>query len=146
MKYVADTTGGKSISAYIVLNKKGDYVAKVTAFYSNGGTCLVNVFSDLDGFQYATARGGGYDKFTSALAGMQIDGIRLFDHCGRTEGTKALQDKLPRLSLEVAQKRAANMGASLANYDSGKGHYTSVYMDSGLDRLKAFGYRVIQAI
>lgn len=80
--YVTDTAAGKSISAYIVLNKKGVHVATVRASWSNSGNCLVNVHDDKDGFQSAKRGGGGYDKFASALSGMTIDGHVMNDHCG----------------------------------------------------------------
>ena len=142
---VSDTSAAKSISAYIILNKKGAYVGKVTAAFTQS-RCLVNVFSDVDGFQSANATGYGYDKFTSAISGMKIDGIELFDHCGKTEGTRKLEKRLASLTTEKARILATRTGASLSNYNSTKGHFESVYMDSGLDRLKAFGYSVIQAI
>ena len=69
-KYVTDTKAGKSLSAYVILNKKGQHVATVRAHFSDGGTCLVNVHCDKDGFQRATAGGYGYDKFTAALSGL----------------------------------------------------------------------------
>lgn len=83
-KYVSDTSAAKSVSAYIILNRKGEHVATVKAYFGNGGSCLVNVHDDKAGFQYARASGYGYDKFTAALRGLTIDGHKLTDHCGES--------------------------------------------------------------
>lgn len=42
---VRETSAGKSVSAYVVLNKKGEHVATVNAHFSNGGTCTVDVWN-----------------------------------------------------------------------------------------------------
>lgn len=44
-KQVRETTAGAAISAYVVLNKKGEHVATVNAHYSNGGTVTVDVWN-----------------------------------------------------------------------------------------------------
>lgn len=79
--YVSDKAAVKSVSAYVILSPKGKHVATVKAHWGDS-TCLVNVHDDLAGFQYARASGGGYDKFTSALSGLTIDGHKMSDHCG----------------------------------------------------------------
>jgi len=46
-KYVRDTKGGKAIRAIVILDKRGKYVAKVQAHFSdnpNGSVCLVNIW------------------------------------------------------------------------------------------------------
>ena len=161
-KYVHDTAAGKSISAYIVM-KKCKVVATVRAHYSNGGTCLVNVFSsDGTAFQYGRATGSGYDKFTAALAGLIIDGITLSDHCGRDEKTVKLLAQYHAACKAVCigghsvtwggdfQKfwdaKAAKLGATFANWRSAESGFQSLHIASGLDRLKMAGYDVIQAI
>ena len=198
-KYVTDTAAAKSVSAYIVLNKKGQHVATVEAHFSNGGTCLVNIQDDKAGFQYGKAGGYGYDKFTAALRGLSIDGHALSDHCA-TEG----QPKKPKGALLYPRDFKAPKGWTLANWtrvsratgnnfyrdhwqtlaleklgfpprdhetcnltdsewasvarmanelhleweasDDCESGYTSCHRDSGLDYLRALGYRVIQAI
>lgn len=45
---VRETAAGKSISAYVILNKKGQHVATVQAHYSNGGTVTVDVWNQGD--------------------------------------------------------------------------------------------------
>lgn len=44
-KQVRETTAGAAISAYVVLNKKGEHVATVNAHYSNGGAVTVDVWN-----------------------------------------------------------------------------------------------------
>ena len=47
-KQVRETTAGAAISAYVVLNKKGEHVATVNAHYSNGGRVSVDVWNHGD--------------------------------------------------------------------------------------------------
>lgn len=111
MKQVRETSAGKSISAFVILNKKGEQVATVQAHYSNGGRVMVDVWQtslalnncckrpdlwsqlpagqdymsaayDLWGLQQSNAGGSGYDCYTAALAGLIIDGHTLADHSG----------------------------------------------------------------
>lgn len=42
---VRETNAGKSVSAYVVLNKKGQHVATVNAHFSNGGRVTVDVWN-----------------------------------------------------------------------------------------------------
>lgn len=42
---VRETSAGKSISAYVVLNKKGEHVATVQGHYSNSGRVTVDVWN-----------------------------------------------------------------------------------------------------
>lgn len=42
---VRETAAGKSVSAYVVLNKKGQHVATVNAHFSNSGVCTVDVWN-----------------------------------------------------------------------------------------------------
>jgi hypothetical protein len=157
-KYVQDTAAGKSISAYIVL-KNGKEVATIRAQFSNGGTCLVNVFS-MDGtpFQHGKASGYGYDKFTAAISGLTVDGITLSDHCGRDEKTEKLLKAYRKACEKIGEvqyggdfqkswnKKAAKLGATFANWNRDNSGYSSLHIASGLDRLKMLGYQVIQAI
>lgn len=70
---VRDTAAGKSISADIVLNKRGEHVATVQAHFSNGGAVTVDVWNQGDAAccrSLATARktGAVTDKaFENAL-------------------------------------------------------------------------------
>ena len=129
-KQVRETTAGQSISATVVLNKKGEHVATVQAHYSNAGRVTVDVRStsvglegmckrpdlwaklptdkdykagafDLWSLQQGSAGGYGYDKYAAALAGLIIDGHTIADHCGQVpEAEKA------RVSLLRAYRRA----------------------------------------
>lgn len=110
-KYVSETKAGKSVSAWLILNRKGEYVAKVLAHYSDSGVCLVNVFDKTAGFQHATAGGYGYDKFHSALSGMSIDGHRMTDHCSRDNAPKK-----PKGCKLYPREFKAPKGYSLVNY------------------------------
>lgn len=44
-KQVRETAAGKSVSAFVVLNKKGQHVATVNAYFPNGGGCSVDVWN-----------------------------------------------------------------------------------------------------
>lgn len=108
-KYVNDTASGKSVTAYVVLNKKGAHVATVRAVWSKSGVCLVNVHDDAAGFQHAKAGGGGYDKFTACLNNMTIDGHKLSDHC-------ADRIKLKKGQYIFPSNSKAPKGYSFANH------------------------------
>ena len=129
-KQVRETAAGQSISATVVLNKKGEHVATVQAHYSNAGRVTVDVWStsvglegmckradlwaklptdkdyksgafDLRSLQQGSAGGYGYDKHAAALAGLIIDGHTIADHCGQVpEAEKA------RAALLRAYRRA----------------------------------------
>lgn len=64
-KQVRETTAGKSISAYVVLNKAGRHVATVQAHYGNGGTVTVDVWNigDTTTKRSAEAMGYTFDAF-----------------------------------------------------------------------------------
>lgn len=140
-KYVSDTAAAKSISAYVILNKKGELVAKVQAHFSDGGTCTVNVFDwHGKGFQRATASGYGYDKFAAALSGLEIDGVKIVDH-----GNSAKQEyKCDKTGRPRGKKLPPDVSG--ANYSSETKDFTSWYIEPGLRRLEKRGYTVIQAI
>lgn len=207
-----ETSAGKSISAWVILNKKGVHVATVNAHYGNGGRVSVDVWnigtaavgnsfaiarangriSDADlakrigkapdyykteesrvdwaaydamGMQQSAAGGYGYDKFAAALSGLIIDGHTMADHCGQVPEAEKARAALMRQYCKfhdysgerarAAEKgwdraywdnRAARIGTSFANYSSEKGRFDSLHFTSGLERLRALGYKVIQAI
>lgn len=175
---IDETSAGRCISAYIVLNKKGERVATIRAHYGNS-LVRVEVWTPEHDVQTGRAGGGGYDKFTACLRGMKIDGIELNDHCGQNEQTKKLLAKYKKevfagLMTDDRQNywnaKVAKIGASFANYRTlylmnGQyvesynlpagvlkevlqtiGMYNNIYLQSGLDKLRALGYRVHQAI
>ena len=57
---VRETAAGKSLSAYVILDKKGRHVADVHAHFSNGGTCTVDVWNHGDTATKRTAEAMGY--------------------------------------------------------------------------------------
>lgn len=157
-KYVQDTKAAQSLSAFIILNKKGKVVAKVQAYYADSGGVLINVF-DYTGkheFQYGKASGYGYDKFTSALSGLIIDGHTMADHCGRVPECESKSAKLQKAYIldnrhyqecfKEYEEKAAKIGAKFASWSSEKGKFTSLHFVGGLNRLELLGYTVLQAI
>lgn len=168
-KYVSETKAGKSISAYVVLNKRGELVATVSAHHSDGGTCLVNIRQEQAAaeksakaagvsvddmyFQRDTASGFGYDRFAAAMRGLWIDGHKMADHCGTSEKTKRLLaayiKAAPFASAEDEKKwyeKARKVGAEFANWNSGAGRYGSLYVRAGLGALESMGYQVINVV
>ena len=150
MKQVRETAAGKSISAYVILNAKGDQVATVQAHFGGGGTCSVDCWTTGDKYpplQQGRASGYGYDKFGAAIAGFVIDSHKLTNHCERTGAPKPPKGRKTYPSGYQAPK-----GYRLANYmdaersGDGEAGYRDCYREAGLDYLKALGYRVIQAI
>lgn len=113
IKYVRDTAAGKSISAYVILNKKGETVATVQAHFSNGGTVTVNVWGKGSDFQHGKAGGYGYDKFAAALDGMTIDGHAMTDSCSRLGAPKK-----PKGRKLYPRDFKPRKGYTLANYST----------------------------
>lgn len=153
MKLVEEMRGAKA--AYVILNRKGQHVSTVRANWSdnrNGAVCTVQVlnFAPYSERQSASAGGGGYDKFTSALARLTVDGIRMSDHCGMSlkppRGQKLFPaDYKPRKGYRLANYIQGERAASYGLPDGASG-YLSCYRDDGLRYLEALGYRVIQAL
>lgn len=148
MKYVTDSKAAGSLSAYVILNKKGVHVATVQAHYGSGGGVQVDVWGAHELIHQGKAGGYGYDKFTAALSGAIIDGVKIYDHCGGyAPEEKKLKEKAVKLYAfdpEKGERFANKHGMSFSNWNNGT--YTSCYFASGLDRLTALGYRVIKAI
>lgn len=59
-KQVRETAAGKSVSAYVILNRKGEHVADVQAHFSDSGTVAVDVWNHGDGPCERSARAMGY--------------------------------------------------------------------------------------
>lgn len=151
---VSETSAGQSASAFVILKGKR-HVANVTAAYGKGGRVLVNVFnygsenkSAPLNMQHGSAGGYGYDKFTAALSGLEIDGHKLSNHCdGRKEPPKGgvwpKGSKAPKgwhfANFSTRDRDGNDLPAELHGWES-------CYRESGLDYLKARGYRVIQAL
>ncbi len=129
-KYVRDTSAGKSISAWVILDKKNKRVADVQAFFGNNGRVLVNVWPTGGDLQHSTGQG-----VESALAGLVIDGHTLGDHCNR-DGAQ----KLPKGSFVYPKDVKAKPGYYFANHstvEAKTGH--RIYSDyKDTDEYRAF--------
>ena len=126
--------------AFIIL-KKGKPVASVLGYYAKSGGVSVEVWEDR--LTYSGHAGGwGYDKFTAALADAVIDGVELFNHCGRDKRTERILRAFHagKIDRDTADRRAAKIGAFFAN-----GTRDMYYLD-GLRRLSTMGYQVIQVL
>lgn len=170
MKYVSEKA---NCSAWIIL-KAEKIVGKVQAHFSSS-VVTVDVwdFSKDESFQQNKSSGYGYDKLTAAIAGCTIDNIILSNHCGTNKKTeKLLKSYITAVKLkdftkkneDLFRKKAKRIGASFDNWstfyngiesynfegDKDKAiktsHYTSLFLESGLKKLKWLGYTVIQAI
>jgi hypothetical protein len=148
MKNVNQSKAAGDLSAYVILNKKGVHVATVQAHYGSGGGVQVDVWGKSELIHQVKVGGYGYDKFTAALAGAVIDGVKLYDHCGGYEPEeKALKARLVKVAStnpDQAKRLANKHGMHFGNWVDGKP--TSAFFVSGLDRLSTLGYKVIKAI
>lgn len=165
MKQIRDQSDA---SAFIVLNRKGEHRATVQYRYGSGGGVQCDVWSvstDPEHPDWAPhlrlshqekAGGGGYDKAAAALSGAVIDGFMMANHCGHVEqaGERKRQALMRAYKARAFdsitsdsdwRKRAEKIGCSWANYRQDEG-WTSLHNLQGLDRLRALGYRVIQAL
>jgi hypothetical protein len=158
-KQVRETTAGKSISAYVILNPKGVHVATVQSHYSDAGNVSVDVWhQDSTPLQQGRAGGYGYDKFTAALCGLVIDGHKMGDHCGR-DGVP----KYPKGRASWSSGTKPKRGYSFSNWASGDRTHSDgsrIYPDMAQDEsgwrscyrleafkyLEAFDYRIIKAV
>lgn len=154
-KMVRDTAAGQSISAYIVLDKKGKHVSTIQAHYSNGGVVTVDVWNVGEGVQSGSAGGYGYDKFAAALRGLTVAGVMMHDHCGHSNLSEKLlkQYKKGRPSesgvFEYDRKweaKVEKLGMHFANWSTVTGGWGSLFHKAGLDAMSKMGFRVIQAI
>lgn len=140
-KQVRETAAGQSISASVILNKKGEHVATVQAHYSNAGRVTVDVWStsvglegmckrsdlwaklptdkdyksgafDLWSLQQGSAGGYGYDKHAAALAGLIIDGHTIADHCGQVPEAEGARAALLRAYRRAVVSNAVKTPAA----------------------------------
>lgn len=153
-KQVRETAPGKSISAWVIMRNDGKHVATVQAAFLDSGGVWVDVYGPHSIEHQGRAGGYGYDKLTAALSGAIIDGITIYDHSVgnyNAENTKypdlnKLMQRYKRAGENAKnwQNEAKLIGASFSNWLDGE--YKSLYYISGLERLTAMGYKVIQAI
>lgn len=155
-------------TARIVLNKKGEHVATVQFRYGSGGGVQCDVWSKKDGYLQLThqkkAGGWGYDKAAAALAGSEIEGFKMADHCGHVEAAgekkreallksykrRVKAGEMSREDHAIFEKKAARIGCRFANWNTpGLGlpnSWASLHNESGLGRLEMLGFRVISAL
>lgn len=169
MKYILESAAAQQISAWAIINKKGERVARVLALYPKDGAGRVTVEVhhihrvgvEFVKIQQGTACGYGYDKFTAALSGLTIDGIKMMDHCQRDDKAKRLEAQIHKLAKneqitqDEAQAKARKIGAVVANWWAMRddraagvkdGEKCRVYTISGLEQLTAKGYTVWQVL
>lgn len=156
MKQVRETQAGKAVSCYVVL-KDGKICATIHSHYSKSGLCTVDVWEKSLVHQ-GRAGGYGYDKFTAALSGAVICGVKLYDHCvgvsvGQFDHFNQRHPELAeilspylngRITEQEAKEMAAKLGAEFANRQDRK--YQSLYYASGLERLRLLGFQVEQVL
>ena len=136
-----------NVQAFIVLNKKKLHVATVQ-IHTTASTARVDIWHMVgeQPLQQGKASGYGFDKKAQALGGLMVDGITIYGDCVTDNKTKAFLKRfvkargLPKFSLAHWEALAEKRGMRFANI------YGSVFYISGLERLEAFGYTVIQAI
>lgn len=154
-KQVRETSFGKGISAYVILRSDGKHVATVQAAFLDSGNVMVDIWGPHFLEHQGKSGGYGYDKFTAAIAGAKIDGVTIYDHSvgvwdeRQSDQYKDLNSLMARYNRSENkdgnwQDKARAIGASFSNWKDGK--YHSLYYISGLERLTAMGYKVIQAI
>lgn len=170
MKQVRENSNA---SAYVVLNRKGQDVAHVQFRFADAVQC--DVWARKPGETFLSlvhqkkASGYGYDKSTAALAGAVIEGFRMADHCGRAEDSHELaktrfMSRYRRAAIagltneqgNAWREKARKLGCSLCNWyrqewmpsgpDGKEYAWGSLHTLSGLERLTAAGFRVVQVL
>lgn len=169
-KYVSETAAAKSLRVVVIM-KGSRHVATIRAHFGNSRV-LVNVFQDSKaqlasaktrktdtesraahdayGFQYASATGYGYDKYSAALAGLIIDGHEMTDHCqGKIKPPRGLklfprEFKAPKgYSLANWNQRRVQNDDGTWRYEGEEG-YSDCYRKTGTDFLRDIGYTILQ--
>lgn len=138
---IQDTKAMRQLSASVIL-KDGIVKGRCISHYSESGVVRVMLHEFGEEPQEAKAGGYGYDKETACLRGMTFAGVRLYDNCGESEESKAILENYLNglLTYEQAEKAAEAIGARFAN--GGR----SLYMEPGLDRLRAVGYQIVNVL
>jgi len=173
MKYVSECSAAKQLSAYVILNPKGEHVATFRAFH--GSTVVVNVFNvtakaqmrcliahiktqkDPEPGTTAEHRERAHDKFSfqrGTAGGYGYDKLTaalsdmIIDGHKMTNHCGASLPK-PKKRTVFPRDFKAPKGYSLANFRrgaEGQEGYMDCYRREGLEYLKALGYQVIYAI
>jgi hypothetical protein len=143
-------------AAYVITHPKKSGHAVVNIAYPADGAGVLKVyvkdwFAGAGRFSMATAGGYGYDKLTAALSRTDgVDGVKLYDHCETpakgSEDARALMH-YKRLT-DIIDCNAVDMPISREKrLKLAKKHGIRCgYFETGLERLSALGYHVIQAL
>lgn len=138
-RQVRETQAGKSLSAWVILKGRKGVVAEVHAHFGCTGTVIVDVWDNGMLVYQGRATGYGYDKFTAALSGAVIQGVRITDHCGE-------QKSRPKGEATFPSNSEAPKGYRFANYNSQASGWANCYRTSGLEILEAYGFTVHQVL
>jgi hypothetical protein len=143
MKQANEYKPYESITAKVVLGPDGEVAARVWMHFGSTVTVTIQDYTNPAETNTQTGRagGGGYDRATAAMTGMTIGPVTINDDCDRViEGQHSEAEAAELAGLTLRQFKDA---AYIANHrPDGRG---DVYWRSGLDKLAAFGYRVIWA-
>lgn len=129
-KSVFDTKAAQDLSAWVVLKGKKQ-VGRIIAHYGRSRvTVEVHDYSGKseNTVQRDFASGYGYDKFTSALSGMTLDGVKFTNHCGEqikktsrnSVKGNVMQGDYMRETRLFPRDYKPRKGYSLANWASGE--------------------------
>jgi hypothetical protein len=145
------------VAAYVITHpKKPNKRAIINVAYPADGAGTLRVFvkdwfGDYEGkFSMATAGGYGYDKLTAALSRTDgIDGIALYDHSERPrdETTARAVKRVTSIAAKMTKQELDWRAREAKTKPYAKKYGVRVDgVITGLDRLAAMGYVVIQAI
>lgn len=138
-RQVRETKAGKSVSAWVITKGFKGIVATVHAHYGDTGNVMVDVW-DTGRLTYQGRAGGyGYDKFIAALAGAEIQGIKISGQCEE-------QKNKPRGKKCFPGNSKAPKGFHFANWNSQDNGWASCYRIAGLEILEAYGFTVHRVI
>ena len=141
MKRIQDSPAAGSLAVYVIQDRKGNIAGKVLALYAQSRAVTVEVHDFTSGKHVVTsgkAGGGGYDKFTAALAGQSFAGIKFRDHSETAKGS------LPHKA--VSHANAVKSDDPRAKYKHNGRSYASRHYVSGLKLLEAYGYHATKVL
>ena len=137
---------------YVITHPKKTGHAEIIVKFPKDGAGRLKVslrdcFGETCEFSTGYAGGWGYDKETAAISGLVVDGHTITDHCAQDATSEKLLNAYAKvfgdaLRCENVERAAKSQGYSFTNWESGKG-WASCYKVSGLDYLRALGYRII---
>lgn len=145
-KYVTDTKAGQSISAWVILNPKNEYIAKIQAYFSPGGSVSVDCWDYSPKETANFQRGLPVDRI--AIYGEETDAL---GHRDFKEWQYWVKNDHPKNTYFAAGIRESEIKENPDNYtqispDNVQWVYRDCYKRPGLEYLSALGYKVLQAI